>query len=207
MRGLLLRNSTLSEQLVMVIFGEEQKENIAEVMAFLQSQFPNITSLHYVINEKVNDTYNDLEIVTLKGPGYIEEKLGDLVFSISPKSFFQTNSTQAKTLYDITKNFAELKGNEHVYDLYCGTGTIGLYVANSCAKVTGIEYIEDAVADARLNAQSNNISNASFYAGDMVKVLNDSFVGTHGRPDVIITDPPRAGMHEDVVKKIDRLSP
>lgn len=207
MRGLLLRNSTLGEQLVMVIFGEKQKENIEEVMSYMQTQFTSITSLHYVINEKVNDTYNDLEIITLKGPGYIEERLGDLKFSISPKSFFQTNSIQAKTLYDITKNFANLTGNEHVYDLYCGTGTIGLYVANACAKVTGIEYIEDAVIDAHANALKNNISHAAFYAGDMVKLLNDEFVATHGKPDVIITDPPRAGMHEDVVKKIIELAP
>jgi 23S rRNA (uracil1939-C5)-methyltransferase len=207
MRGLLLRNSTLGETLVMVIFGEENQADIDSVMRFLEEKFPEITSLHHVINEKVNDTYNDLEITTSKGPGYIEEKLGNLIFSISPKSFFQTNSKQAKTLYDITKEFAQLTGKEHVYDLYCGTGTIGLYVSDLCQKVTGIEYIEDAVLDANSNAIKNHITNAQFFAGDMVKVLDDDFVKTHGKPDVIITDPPRAGMHEDVVKKILELEP
>ena len=191
----------------MVIFGEENQADIDSVMRFLEENFPEITSLHHVINEKVNDTYNDLEITTSKGPGYIEEKLGNLIFSISPKSFFQTNSKQAKTLYDITKEFAQLTGKEHVYDLYCGTGTIGLYVSDLCQKVTGIEYVEDAVLDANSNAIKNHITNAQFFAGDMVKVLDDDFVKTHGKPDVIITDPPRAGMHEDVVKKILELEP
>jgi len=207
MRGILLRNSTINEQLVMVIFGEENQEQIDEVMDFLKKRFPSITSLHYVINQKVNDTYNDLEITTLKGPGHISEKLGDLEFTISPKSFFQTNSLQAKTLYDITKEFAQLTGVENVYDLYCGTGTIGLYVADQCKKVTGIEYVEDAVLDAAINAKKNNIDHVSFHAGDMVKVLDDDFIAKHGKPEVIITDPPRAGMHEDVVKKILEIAP
>nr|MBP6732066.1 23S rRNA (uracil(1939)-C(5))-methyltransferase RlmD [Chitinophagales bacterium] len=173
---------------------------------YLSETFPQITSLQYVHNPKRNDTIYDLEPVVYKGKDHIIEQLGDYKFKIGTKSFFQTNSLQAKVLYDVTKEFAALKPDDVVYDLYTGVGSIALYVSGGCKKVVGIEQIEPAIADAKINAQLNNVSNCSFYAGDVRMVFNPDFIATNGRPDVVITDPPRAGMHEDVVKTLLELA-
>ena len=175
------------------------------VLNFIATQFPAVNSLQYVINTKGNDTIYDLETKVYRGNGYIVEQLGKYRFKIGPKSFFQTNSIQAKLLYDITKDFAALKGNEIVYDLYTGVGSIGMYLSDACKSVTGIEQVEAAIEDARENAQLNNIGNCTFYAGDVRMVLNPDFIAANGRPDVVITDPPRAGMHDDVVKTLLQL--
>lgn len=207
MRGLIIRNSTLGEWMTIMMFHGHDKEAMEDVMGFMERSFPQITSLLYVINNKRNDTIYDQEILVWKGKDHMLETLGGLTFKIRPKSFFQTNSRQAEVLYSITKEFAGLTGNETVYDLYTGTGTIANYLAKSAKKVVGVEYIEQAIEDARENSALNNITNTVFYAGDMKDVLNDAFVATNGRPDVIITDPPRSGMHEDVVKKICEIAP
>jgi 23S rRNA (uracil1939-C5)-methyltransferase len=207
MRNLMMRNTNTGQWMVVVVFGEDQPEQIQLLMQYIQSSFAEITSLHYCINTKKNDSLYDQDIIYYSGNHELTEKLGTLSFKIRPKSFFQTNSTQAEKLYEIAKEFAELTGTELVYDLYSGTGTIGLFVADKCAKVIGIEYIEDAVKDAYENAKMNHISHAEFYAGDMVKVLNNDFIIQHGKPQVIITDPPRAGMHADVVAKILEIAP
>lgn len=188
--------------MIIVVFNEDDGEKIKKLMSFVQKTYPEITSLNYCINFKPNPTINDLDIITWSGEGHIMEEMEDLKFKISPKSFYQTNSKQAYTLYSVTRNFARLSGNEVVYDLYTGTGTIANFVAGSAKKVIGIEYVEDAIIDARTNSELNNINNTRFFAGDMKDVLNESFIKKHGRPDVIITDPPRAGMHPDVVKTI-----
>ncbi len=171
-------------------------------MDWMKESFPQIVSLHYVVNEKRNDTLHGLETVCVNGEPFLTEVLGNLTFRIQPKSFFQTNTQQAEKLYSITKEFAGLTGTELVYDLYSGTGTIGLFLADKCSKVVGVEYVQDAVDDAYENAALNGINHASFFAGDMAKVLDENFVQTHGKPDVIITDPPRAGMHPDVVARL-----
>jgi 23S rRNA (uracil1939-C5)-methyltransferase len=176
-------------------------------MAFLQAEFPIITSLNYVINQKGNDTFHDLEVVCYHGKPFIEEKMEDLVFQIGPKSFFQTNSKQAIRLYQLVREYAGLTGSEIVYDLYSGTGTIGLFLANQASKIVGLEYVEMAVADAHINAKLNNIEHASFFAGDMKRVLTEEFISMHGKPDVIITDPPRAGMDEEVIVQILKVLP
>lgn len=207
MRGIMLRNTMEGEIMVLVMFGANEPEAIQEVMEMMQQTFPDINALHYTINTKLNDSIYDLEIFTVQGPGYITEQLGHKKFRISPKSFFQTNPYQAKKLYDVALDFAELKGNEKVYDLYCGTGSIGIYISDHCQKITGIEYVEDAVKDAYVNASLNGVEAITFHAGDMVKVLDDTFIQTHGKPDVIFTDPPRAGMHEQVVQKILEIRP
>ena len=160
---------------------------------------PEITSLQYVINPKMNDTIYDLEPVVVKGDGYIMEQLGGYKFRIGPKSFFQTNSGQAKLLYDVTKDFAGLTGNENVLDLYTGVGSIALYVSDACRQVVGIEQIDAAIEDAKVNAALNGVLNTHFYTGDVRMILNEALLEKHGKPDVIITDPPRAGMHQDVV--------
>jgi 23S rRNA (uracil1939-C5)-methyltransferase len=202
--------------MVVVVFFYEDKAAREKLLQHLSEKFPQITSLQYVINPKKNDSIFDLEVKTFSGEDFIEEEMparmnrsdGEgLKFRISPKSFFQTNSAQAFELYKVTRDFAELKGNETVYDLYTGTGTIANFVARQAKKVIGIEYINVAIEDAKINSQINNISNTQFFAGDIKDVLNNEFISAHGKPDVIITDPPRAGMHEDVVKKILELSP
>lgn len=205
LRNLMVRNTSIGELLVMVCFYENDAEKIETMMQFISTTFPEITSLQYVYNPKKNDTIYDLEPVVYKGKDHIVEQLGKYRFKVGPKSFFQTNSIQAKTLYDITKEFADLKPNDVVYDLYTGVGSIGLYISDSCKKVTGIEQIEAAIEDAKLNAQLNNVSNCSFYAGDVRMVLKEDFIAANGKPDVVITDPPRAGMHEDVVKTLLQL--
>ena len=173
----------------------------------MAGEFPEITSLQYVINTKLNDTIADQDVLVYKGSPYIEEEMEGLRFRVGPKSFYQTNSRQAERLYNVVRDFAELSGKELVYDLYTGTGTIANFVASKAAKVIGIEYVEDAIRDARVNSETNGIGNTVFFAGDMKDVLTDGFVAEHGVPDVMIVDPPRAGMHQDVVNVILNASP
>ncbi len=206
LRNLMVRTTSIGEILVLVSFYENDAEKIEALMNYLSETFPQITSLQYVHNPKRNDTIYDLEPVVYKGKDHIIEQLGDYKFKIGTKSFFQTNSVQAKVLYDVTKEFAALKPDDVVYDLYTGVGSIALYVSGGCKKVVGIEQIEPAIADAKINAQLNNVNNCSFYAGDVRMVFNPEFIATNGRPDVVITDPPRAGMHEDVVKTLLELA-
>ena len=188
--------------MVIVAFYHEDKEKREGLLDHLKEEFPQITSLLYVINEKANDTIADQDIICYNGKEYIEEEMEGLKFRIGPKSFYQTNSEQAYELYKVTRDFAELTGNEIVYDLYTGTGTIANFVASKAQKVVGVEYVPEAIEDAKINSDNNNITNTTFYAGDMKDVLNPIFIGENGQPDVIIVDPPRAGMHEDVVKTI-----
>lgn len=205
LRTLTIRHTTLDQWMVLLMVGENQPENLELVLNSLAAEFPWITSLLYVVNIKKNDTLYDQEVLVWKGKEVIEEQLEGLRFEISAKSFFQTNSRQALRLYEITRDYAGLTGEEVVYDLYTGTGSIAQFVAANAKKVVGVEYIEAAVEDARKNAARNNIGNCSFFAGDMKDLLNDDFVAEHGRPDVVITDPPRAGMHPDVVEMLCRL--
>lgn len=177
------------------------------LMQFIADKFPQITSLLYVDNQKGNDTFGDLDLTVYKGNDHIFELMEDLKFKVGPKSFYQTNTEQAYHLYSVAREFAQLTGNELVYDLYTGTGTIANFVARKARKVIGIEYVPEAIEDAKVNSQINNIDNTLFYAGDMKDILTDDFIAEHGRPDVIITDPPRAGMHTDVVKTILRAQP
>lgn len=207
LRTLMIRSSSNGELMVLIQFFENQPENIELLLTHLKIKFPQITSLQYVINQKGNDTLQDLEIITFYGRDHIFEEMEGLKFKISAKSFYQTNSPQAYELYKITRDLSGLTGNEVVYDLYTGTGTIANFVAKKAKKVVGVEYVEDAVIDARNNSEFNGIKNTLFYAGDMKDVLNDEFVSKHGKPDVIITDPPRAGMHEDVISVILNAAP
>lgn len=205
LRTLTIRNTSLDQWMVLLMVGEDQPEALKLVMEHLQAQFPWIHSLLYVINTKKNDTLHDQEVLVWHGSAVIEEALEELRFEISAKSFFQTNSRQALELYKLTRDFAGLTGEELVYDLYTGTGSIAQFVAARARQVIGVEYVEAAVEDARKNAERNGISNCSFFAGDMKDLLNDDFLATHGRPDVVITDPPRAGMHADVVEMLCRI--
>lgn len=205
LRNLIIRTTSTGESMVIVQFGEDDKEGIEKVMSFLNEQFPLITSLLYIVNLKKNETFHDLEVLTYAGKAYIEEEMEGLKFRIGPKSFYQTNSEQAYELYKVAREFAGLQGDEVVYDLYTGTGTIANFVAKQAKQVIGIEYVEAAIEDAKLNSQVNGIENTLFYAGDMKDMLNDEFLSKHNRPDVIITDPPRAGMHEDVVNMLLKL--
>ncbi|MCH7401073.1 23S rRNA (uracil(1939)-C(5))-methyltransferase RlmD [Belliella kenyensis] len=205
LRNLIIRSTSTGESMVIVQFGGDNTEEIDLVMNFLHEKFPQITSLLYIINLKKNETFNDLEVVTFAGKDYIEEEMEGLKFRIGPKSFYQTNSEQAYELYKVTRDFAELKGDEVVYDLYTGTGTIANFVAKQAKQVIGIEYVEAAIVDAKLNSKVNELDNTLFYAGDMKDMLNDEFIEKHARPDVVITDPPRAGMHDDVVNMLLKL--
>lgn len=207
MRTIMVRIASTCEIMLIVVFGEDNPEAVNDVMEAIKEKFPQITSLLYVINLKVNDTIGDQEVITYSGKPYIEEEMEGLKFRIGPKSFYQTNSHQAYKLYSKTREFAHLTGNELVYDLYTGTGTIANFVARQCRKVVGVEYVPEAIDDACLNSQVNGIDNTLFYAGDMKDILTDSFVAEHGVPDVMIIDPPRAGMHEDVVKVILNAAP
>jgi 23S rRNA (uracil1939-C5)-methyltransferase len=207
LRNLIIRITATKEVMVLVQFGANEGADIDKVMKFLDEAFPTITSLLYVINEKKNETFFDLPVVTFSGQSYITEKMGELSFRVGPKSFFQTNSEQAKVLYDRVVEMAALQPDELVYDLYTGTGTIANYVASQVKEVIGIESVVEAVADAKVNAELNNINNTKFYAGDMKELLDDAFIAKHGRPDVIITDPPRAGMHKNVVETMLRIKP
>jgi 23S rRNA (uracil1939-C5)-methyltransferase len=206
MRSMMLRNSAKGF-MVVIQFAEERIEEIEIIMAVLKEKFPEITSLNYIINQKKNDTFFDLDVVTFSGDNFILEQMDDLYFKVNVKSFYQTNSEQAHELYKITRNYAAIKPEDIVYDLYTGTGTIANFVAKQAKKVVGIEYVPDAVLDANENSKLNKIENTSFFAGDMKKILVESFFEKHGKPDVIITDPPRAGMDEDVVNAILKAEP
>lgn len=205
LRDIMMRNSNTGEWLVLVQFHydeEGDEERAMGLMQFIADEFQEITSLLYVDNQKGNDTFNDLELTVFKGNDHIFELMEDLRFKVGAKSFYQTNTDQAYHLYSVARNFANLIGNELVYDLYTGTGTIANFVAKKAKKVIGIEYVPEAIEDAKVNSEINNIANTLFYAGDMKDILTEKFIKQHGRPDVIITDPPRAGMHADVVNVI-----
>jgi 23S rRNA (uracil1939-C5)-methyltransferase len=193
--------------MVLIQFFENQKENIDLILTHLSETFPQITSLQYVINNKANDTLYDQKIHTFKGRDYILEEMEGLQFSINAKSFYQTNSEQAYELYKITRDFAGLTGNEIVYDLYTGTGTIAQFVSKNAKKVIGVESVPEAIADAKANAKRNGIANCDFFVGDMKVVFNDAFIAQNGLPDVVITDPPRDGMHKDVVAQLLQIAP
>lgn len=207
LRNMLVRTTSTGETMVIVVFARENEKKRIELLDFILSKFPPLTSLCYIINEKVNDSIADQEAICYHGTPYIMEAMENLKFRINPKSFYQTNSEQAYELYKITREFAELTGDEVVYDLYTGAGTIANFVAHQASKVVGVEYVEEAIVDARENSRLNNINNTVFYAGDMKDVLNADFVARNGKPDVIILDPPRAGIHEDVARVILEASP
>lgn len=207
LRTLMIRTASTGEIMVLIQFFEKDKDGIDLMMNFLADRFPEITSLQYVINQKLNDTLYDQDIILFKGRDYILEEMEGLHFSINAKSFYQTNSEQAYELYSITRDFAGLTGEELVYDLYTGTGTIAQFVSKKAKKVIGVEAVPEAIADAKENAKRNNITNCEFFVGDMKNVFNDEFIATHGQPDVIITDPPRDGMHKDVVEQILKIAP
>jgi len=207
LRTLMIRTASTGEIMVLIQFFEDDKANRDLMMNHLDETFPGITSLLYVINSKPNDTIYDQDIKLFKGREYILEEMEGLHFSINAKSFYQTNSDQAYELYKITREFAGLTGNELVYDLYTGTGTIAQFVSKNAKKVIGVEAVPEAILDAKANAERNNITNCEFYVGDMKNVFNDDFIAQHGQPDVIITDPPRDGMHKDVVAQILKIAP
>lgn len=201
-RNLLIRNSSIGELMVNVVMAYDAEEQRIQLLELLLKQFPQITTLLYTINSKNNDSLQDQTPITYFGKGFIIEKLESLQFKISPKSFFQTNTKQAELLYTITRNFAELNGTQLVYDLYCGTGSIGLFISKQAKKLIGVEVVADAIEDAKENAALNNVQHASFFVGDVIDICDDAFFTTHGKPDVVITDPPRAGMHEKLIKKL-----
>lgn len=205
LRTLMIRTASTGEIMVLIQFFEEQKENRIKLMDFLADKFPEITSLQYVINSKPNDTIYDQKIVLYKGRDYILEEMEGLKFSINAKSFYQTNSNQAYELYKITRDYAGLTGSELVYDLYTGTGTIAQFVSKNAKKVIGVESVPEAIIDAKANADRNEITNCEFYVGDMKNVFNESFIAQHGKPDVVITDPPRDGMHKDVIEQLLKI--
>lgn len=210
LRDVMVRNSNTGEWMVLVQFHydeEGDRERSLQLMEALADRFPQITSLLYVDNQKCNDTFGDLELTLYKGNDHIFEIMEGLRFKVGPKSFYQTNTDQAYHLYSVARQFAGLTGEEVVYDLYTGTGTIANFVARSAKKVVGIEYVPEAIEDAKVNSDINGIGNTFFFAGDMKDILTDEFIAGHGRPDVIITDPPRAGMHPDVVETILRAKP
>ncbi len=208
MRTLMIRTASTGQKMAVVVFGEDNPEAIEAMMSAIKAEFPELTSLLYVVNTKANDTIGDLDVITYAGMPYIEEEMEGLRFRIGPKSFYQTNSLQAYELYKVARSFADLKGDELVYDLYTGTGTIANFVARQARHAVGIEYVPEAIADAKINSEVNGITNTEFYAGDMKDVLTDGFIAEHGgRPDVMIIDPPRAGMHQDVVDVILRARP
>ena len=205
LRSIMIRNSNSGELMLLVQFrieNQKEREEAMNLMSHIHEAFPQITSLLYVDNHKCNDTFADQTVNVFYGNEFIYEIMEDLKFKVGPKSFYQTNTDQALNLYKVARDFAQLQGEELVYDLYTGTGTIANFVARSAKKVIGIEYVEDAILDARVNSQINGIDNTVFFAGDMKDILNQEFIQTHGRPDVIITDPPRAGMHKDVIDTI-----
>jgi len=206
LRTMMVRIATTGELMVNVVFGYEDKGHRTNLMDQLLQRFPQITTLLYTINTKMNDSIFDLHPKVYNGKGYIIERLEDFQFKISPKSFFQTNTRQGEKLYSITREYAELNGSQTVYDLYCGTGSIGIFVSRLAKKIIGVEVIPEAIEDAKENAALNNIQHASFFAGDVINICDDAFFEVHGKPDVVITDPPRAGMHEKLVKKLLEIS-
>jgi len=207
LRTLMIRTTSIGEIMVLIQFFEDDKNKIKLLLDFLTEHFPEITSLQYVVNQKVNDTIYDQEVILYKGRNFILEKMEDLTFSISAKSFYQTNSEQAYQLYKIIRDFAGLTGNELVYDLYTGTGTIAQFIAKKTKKVIGVESVNQAIEDAKNNAKRNNITNCAFFVGDIKDVFNAEFIAIHGTPDIIITDPPREGMHKNVIEQILRVVP
>jgi 23S rRNA (uracil1939-C5)-methyltransferase len=207
LRTLMLRTASTGEIMVLIQFFEDDKAKRELLLDYLYDKFPEITSLQFVINSKANDTLYDTDIQLYKGRDYILEEMEGLKFSINAKSFYQTNSDQAYELYKITRDFAGLNGEEVVYDLYTGTGTIAQFVSKKAKKVIGVESVPDAIKDAKANAVRNEITNCEFFVGDMKVVFNDSFIAQHGQPDVIITDPPRDGMHKDVIEQIMKIAP
>ncbi len=207
LRNIIIRNCSTGQLMVNIVFNYDEVADRTRLFDHLLQQVPQINTLLYTINPKWNDSIYDLTPQVYSGKGYVEEKLSggpreDFIFKVSPKSFFQTNTKQAEKLYTVTRDFAGLTGNEVVYDLYCGTGSIGIFVSKHAKKIIGVEVIADAIEDAKENAALNNIQHAQFFAGDVIKICNDEFFATHGRPDVVITDPPRAGMHEKLVNKL-----
>ena len=206
-RTLFVRTSTSGEVMIIVVFFEDDSAKREALLYAVKATFPEITSLLYVINGKCNDTITDLDILTFSGKDHLIEQMDDLRFKVGPKSFYQTNSRQAHQLYTIARQFAGLTGDETVYDLYTGTGTIAAFIARNALKVIGIEYVPEAIEDAKVNAALNNITNIEFFAGDMKDLLTPAFIEAHGKPDVIITDPPRAGMHDDVIDTILSAAP
>ena len=202
LRNIIIRNCTTGELMVNICLGYEDETETKKLLDHLLQQVPSITTLLFTINPKWNDTIYDLAPQTFYGKGFVNERLEDFTFKIGPKSFFQTNTKQAEKLYSITREFAQLTGKEIVYDLYCGTGSIGIFLSKGAKKIIGVEAIPEAIDDAKENAALNNISHAEFFAGDVIKICSDAFFAEHGKPDVIITDPPRAGMHEKLVIKL-----
>ncbi|BDB56968.1 23S rRNA (uracil(1939)-C(5))-methyltransferase RlmD [Flavobacterium ammonificans] len=207
LRTLMLRTASTGEIMVLIQFFEDDKANRELILDHIYKKFPQITSLQFVVNNKANDTLYDTNIQLYKGRDYILEEMEGLKFSINAKSFYQTNSDQAYELYKITRDFAGLTGNETVYDLYTGTGTIAQFVSKNAKKVIGVESVLEAISDAKVNAKRNEITNCEFFVGDMKVVFNESFIAQHGKPDVIITDPPRDGMHKDVIEQILKIEP
>jgi 23S rRNA (uracil1939-C5)-methyltransferase len=207
LRTLMLRTASTGEIMVLLQFFEDDKANRELILDHIYEKFPQITSLQFVVNNKANDTLYDTNIQLYKGRDYILEEMEGLKFSINAKSFYQTNSDQAYELYKITRDFAGLTGNETVYDLYTGTGTIAQFVSKNAKKVIGVESVPEAISDAKANAKRNEIANCEFFVGDMKVVFNESFIAQHGKPDVIITDPPRDGMHKDVIEQILKIEP
>ncbi|MFZ9299734.1 MAG: 23S rRNA (uracil(1939)-C(5))-methyltransferase RlmD [Chitinophagaceae bacterium] len=206
LRNLIIRYATTGELMINLCVGEENKQALDLIFSALLANFPQITTLLYTLNTKLNDSIFDLEPVVVHGKGYIKEVLEDFTFKIGPKSFFQTNSRQGEELYKVTRNYAELTGSEVLYDLYCGTGSIGIFCSKHVKKLVGVEAISEAVSDAQINAELNNVKHAAFFDGDVIDICTDTFFNQHGNPDVVITDPPRAGMHEKLVRKLLEIS-
>ena len=202
LRNIVIRYCTTGELMINIVFNYEEESDRKNLLDHILKKIPSITTLLFTINPKWNDTIYDLTPQVYFGKGFAIERLENFVFKISPKSFFQTNTKQAEKLYAVTRDFAGLTGNEVVYDLYCGTGSIGIFVSKNAKKIIGVEVIEDAIKDAKENVALNNITHAQFFAGDVIKICNDDFFATHGKPDVIITDPPRAGMHDKLISKL-----
>ncbi len=207
LRNIIIRNNQVGDVMLTVCFAYDDQDKIVPMLDAIAADFPQIKSLHYVINEKLNDSISDLDCILYKGEDAIWETMGKLKFKIGPKSFYQTNSEQAYKLYSVAKEFAALTGNEVVYDLYTGTGTIAQFISDKASKVIGIEYVKEAIEDARINAEANGITNCTFFDGDMKDILTADFIKEHGKPEVMIIDPPRAGMHPDVVKVIMEAAP
>ncbi len=207
LRNIIVRNNQVGDVMLTVCFAYDDQDKIVPMLDAIAVEFPQIKSLHYVINEKLNDSISDLDCILYKGEDAIWETMGKLKFKIGPKSFYQTNSEQAYKLYSVAKEFAALTGNEVVYDLYTGTGTIAQFISDKASKVIGIEYVKEAIEDARINAEANGITNCTFFDGDMKDILTADFIKEHGKPEVMIIDPPRAGMHPDVVKVIMEAAP
>lgn len=207
LRNIIIRDCTTGELMVNLVFGYDDEEQRKKMCNFLLEKVPRITTLLYTINPKWNDSLYDLDPKIVSGKGYVIERLEDFSFKISPKSFFQTNTKQAEVLYNVVKDFAALTNNEIVYDLYCGTGSIGIFLSKYAKKIIGVDVIIEAINDAKENAQLNELDHASFYSGDVIEVCNDEFFELHGRPDVIILDPPRAGLHAKLISKLLEIAP